>query len=147
MACACRSRKTNLGRLGFAAFTLLWWGCGLAYQAAAENRAHRLTNWLKPGQTVTEVRDKFGEPDLRRDFGENGQVWSYAERPNSNDITATLLYTSTKEGDTGKFIDVTYVNRKVTTWREAEHTMPPKQGNGFSYSFGLPTGSGNTSHY
>jgi hypothetical protein len=147
MDSACHSRHAHLRRLVFAAFTLLCSGCGLAYQAAAENRAHRLTNWLQPGQTVTEVRDKFGEPDIRRDFGENGQVWSYAERPNSNDITATVLYTSTKEGDTGKFVDVSFVNGKVSTWREAEHTMPPKQGSNFSFSVGLPSGSGNTSHY
>jgi outer membrane protein assembly factor BamE (lipoprotein component of BamABCDE complex) len=141
-----RGRKARLRLLALAAFSLACAGCGLAYQAAAENRAHRLTNWLKPGQTVTEVRDKFGEPDIRRDFGENGQVWSYAERANSNDITATILYTSAKEGDTGKFIDVSFVNGKVTTWREAEHTMPPKQGTNFGYSVGLPTG-GNASHY
>jgi outer membrane protein assembly factor BamE (lipoprotein component of BamABCDE complex) len=105
-----------------------------------------MTNWLQPGQTMTEVRDKFGEPDIRRDFGENGQVWSYAERANSNDVTATILYTSAKEGDTGKFIDVSFVNGKVTTWKQGEHTMPPKQGTSFGYSIGPPTPSG-ASHY
>lgn len=102
---------------------------------------------LKPGQTALEVHQDWGEPDLRNDADPRTEIWSYVERPNANDITATLLYTSTKPGDTGKFVDLKFVDGKLVSWNEATHTVPAKQGSGFSYGLGPGGGTAPVSHY
>lgn len=128
--------------LALACLTL---GCGAAYQAGTRIRAHRMSESLQPGQSTVAIHGQWGEPDIRRDLDPQTQVWSYAERPNSNDIVAKLLYTAPKEGDAGTFLDLVFVGGKLKTWREAEHTMQPKQRGNFSYSVGLP--GGNASHF
>ena len=87
-------------------------------------------------------------------FIHNGdEIWSYPYKPNSNDIVAGLLYTSTKEGDKGTFLDLKFVDGKLVSWAEAEHTMPPKERSGFGAGINAPaiTGVGGpsnpTSHY
>jgi hypothetical protein len=122
-------------------------GCGLVYQAGARVKTSRMADQLKAGETSLQVHNKWGEPDLRKNVGENSEVWSYARRANSNDITATLLYTSTKAGDEGKFLDLTFVGGKLVSWAEAEHTMPAKQGSGFTYGFGPGGAISPISHY
>lgn len=97
---------------------------------------------LRPGQTSLEIHNQWGEPDIRTDLGSRTQLWSYAERPNSNDIAAELFYTAPKPGDKGKFLDLEIVDGKLASWSEAEHIMPPKEGSGFNYGWegapGLP---------
>jgi outer membrane protein assembly factor BamE (lipoprotein component of BamABCDE complex) len=92
---------------------------------------------LKPGQTMPEVRQQFGQPDIIADQDQNTETWSYASRPNSNDIAATLLYTAAKEGDTGQFIDLKFVDGKLVSWSKQEHTMPAKR-QSFGIGFGSP---------
>ena len=127
--------------------SLLCMGCGLAYQAGSRVKTERMMDSLKPGQSTLEVHEKWGEPDIRNESDPHAQVWSYVEHPNNNDITATLLYTSTKPGDTGKFLDLKFVDGKLVSWNEASHTVPAKQGAGFSYGFGPGGGTSPVSHY
>ena len=134
------------GAIGLASATALG-GCGLVYQAGTRVKTDRMIDNLKAGETTNQVHDKWGEPDLRKNVGGNSEVWSYARRANSNDITATLLYTSTKAGDKGKFLDLTFVGGKLVGWTEAIHTMPAKQGSGFSYGFGPGGAVAPISHY
>ncbi len=111
-----------------AALMLATWGCGVAYQASTELRASRMARNLKAGQSEAQVREKWGEPDLRQDSDQDTEIWSYARRSNTNDIAATLLYTNVKEGDQGQFMDLTFVDAKLTSWKETTHTMPTKNG-------------------
>jgi outer membrane protein assembly factor BamE (lipoprotein component of BamABCDE complex) len=134
-----------LPALALCAATLLS-GCGLAYNAGARVRTSRMLKNLKPGESSIQVHQDWGEPDLRENTGPHTEVWSYAAHPNTNDITATLLYTSTKPGDTGKFLDLKFIDGKLVSWNEAQHTIPAKQGSGFSYGVG-PGGVSNVSHY
>jgi hypothetical protein len=98
---------------------------------------------LKPGQSSSDIRRRFGEPDIRQYLPANTDVWSYPYKPNSNDITAALLYTSTKDGDAGTFLDLKFVNGKLVSWQEAEHTMPAKGHTGLGMSIGgAPIGTG-----
>jgi hypothetical protein len=123
-------------------------GCGVAYQASTELRATRMKDDLKVGQSMVTVHKRWGEPDLREDLSKNTEVWSYAARPNSNDIAASLLYTNVKEGDRGEFLDLTFVNGKLASWKEAEHTMPAKTGGpGFSFGVGHSATTGSVVHY
>jgi len=112
-------------------------GCGAAYQASTQIRSHRMMESLKPGQTMPEVRQEFDQPDIIADQDQNTETWSYASRPNSNDIAATLLYTAAKEGDTGQFIDLRFVDGKLVSWSKQEHTMPAKR-QSFGIGFGAP---------
>ncbi len=124
-------------------------GCGVAYQASTELRASRMQRDLKAGQSEAQVREQWGEPDLRQDSDQDTEIWSYAKRSNSNDIAATLLYTNTKEGDQGQFVDLTFVDGKLTSWKETTHTMPTKNG-GPGLSFGVSgpgSAVGNRRHY
>jgi hypothetical protein len=130
-----------------AAASMLCAGCGLFYQAGSKIKTSRIKDSLKPGESTLVVHQNFGEPDLRTDVNAHTQIWSYVEHPNSNDLTATLLYTSTKPGDTGKFLDLKFVDGKLVSWTEATHTVPAKQGAGFSYGFGPGGGSAPVSHY
>lgn len=122
-------------------------GCGLAYQAASKIKTSRMKDQLKPGETTTQVHLDWGEPDLRKDLGKNGQLWSYASRANSNDIAATVFYTSAKSGDEGKFLDLKFLDGKLVSWAETEHTMPAKQGAGFSYGLGPGGAVSPVQHY
>ena len=109
-------------------------GCGMAYQAGTELRASHMHDSLKAGESITDVRDRFGEPDIRTDEGDT-EIWSYASRANSNDIAATLFYTSAKSGDNGHFVDLKFVDGKLVSWGDAEHTMPAKRTTGVNYGF------------
>jgi hypothetical protein len=122
-------------------------GCGLAYQAGSRIKTSHMKDDLKVGETALQVHKDWGEPDLRKDLGQNGELWSYARRPNSNDIAATVFYTSTKSGDESKFLDLKFSNGKLLSWAENEHTMPAKQGAGFSYGFGPGGAVSPVQHY
>jgi hypothetical protein len=124
-----------------------WSGCGLAYNASTHARASRMLRSLKPGQSSLEVHQNWGEPDLREYIGREQQVWSYAIQPNSNDAVATLLYTSVKPGDSGSFLDLKFSDGKLVSWSKAEHTVPAKQGTGFSFGVGPGGGVSNLAHY
>src|ERR1700731_314312 len=87
-----------------ALFAAVFSGCGLAYDASTHVRASHMLRSLKPGQSSLEVHQNWGEPDIRQYVDRNRQVWSYAIQPNSNDVAATLLYTSAKPGDNGSFL-------------------------------------------
>jgi hypothetical protein len=132
-----------------AALALALGGCGVAYQASTEVRASRMQHGLKVGESSADVHQQYGEPDLRQDADQDTQIWSYAKRSNTNDIAATLLYTNTKEGDQGQFVDLTFVDGKLTAWKETTHTMPSKKGGpGLSFGFSGPgSTTGNQRHY
>ncbi|HZO82904.1 MAG TPA: hypothetical protein VFB33_14500 [Candidatus Binataceae bacterium] len=130
------------------ALTLAGAGCGVAYQASTELRASRMQRDLKAGESKRDVRNAWGEPDLRQDLSNGAEVWSYAKRANSNDIAASLLYTNVKEGDKGDFLDLTFVDGKLASWKEAVHTMPAKTGGpGFSFGVGPSATTGSVAHY
>ncbi len=124
-------------------FAALVSGCGLAYQAGTRIKATRMSDSLQVGQTSPEIHHSWGEPDLRTYLPGDTEVWSYAYKPNSNDVTAALLYTSAKDGDKGTFLDLKFVGGKLVSWQEAEHTMPAKghTGIGLGISQG-PIGNG-----
>ena len=113
------------------------WGCGAAYQASTQIRSHRMMDSLKTGQTMPEVRQQWGQPDIVKDQDQNTETWSYASRPNTDDIAATLLYTAAKEGDTGQFLDLRFVDGKLVSWSKQTHTMPVKHQT-FGIGFGAP---------
>lgn len=89
---------------------------------------------LKAGQTMPEVRQDWGQPDIIADQDQNTETWSYAIHPNSNDIAATLLYTAAKEGDSGQFLDLRFVDGKLVSWSKQQHTMAAKRQ---SFGFGV----------
>jgi hypothetical protein len=93
------------------------------------------------------VHQNWGEPDIRQYVDRNRQVWSYAIQPNSNDVAATLLYTSAKPGDNGSFLDLKFIDGKLVSWTKTEHTMPAKQGAGFSFGVGPGGGVSNIAHF
>ncbi len=131
----------------FVILALLGAGCGLVYQAGAGYRAHKMSDELKIGQTMPEVRDRWGEPDIRSYPDGHTEIWSYAVHANTNDVTATFLYTSAKEGDTGSFLDLKFVDGRLASWRQAEHTMPSKEGAGFTAGLANPGIYPTSSHY
>ncbi len=122
-------------------------GCGVVYDASAKVRSARMASDLKAGETSLQVHQDWGEPDLRTTIDPQTEVWSYVATPNSNDVAATLLSTSTKPGDTDKFLDLKFVDSKLVSWNTVEHTMPAKRGAGFSYGLGPSGASGPVSHY
>ena len=111
-------------------------GCGLFYQAASTYRASKLESTLKPGMTMPEIHNTFGEPDIRNFVDQHTEIWSYAKHANSSDVTASVLYTSAKEGDSGSFVDLKFNDGTLLSWNEATHTMPKKEGAGFSAGLG-----------
>lgn len=121
-------------------------GCGLFYQAASGYKVNKMENSLKPGMSSLEIHQMYGEPDIRNNINESSSVWSYAKHANTNDVTAATLYTSAKEGDTGTFLDLKFNNGQLVSWNEATHTMPKKEGPGFSAGFG-GAGQSGTYHY
>ena len=126
----------NILRSALVALAVTAMGCGALYQAGTRVRGHRMLGSLTAGQTSAEIRGQWGQPDIISDAANGGQIWSYAERANSDDITASLLYTSAKEGDKGTFIDLQMADGKLQSWSEAEHRMPTKKGTAFGYSIG-----------
>lgn len=104
-------------------------GCGLAYQAATEHRASKMEQELKPGLTMAQVRQMFGQPDIvqQQPDDDSKEVWSYAKHANSNDVAAEVFYTSAKEGDKGTFEDLQFIDGNLASWSEAQHTMAPKE--------------------
>ncbi|HVA81789.1 MAG TPA: hypothetical protein VNF29_12760 [Candidatus Binataceae bacterium] len=113
-------------------------GCGLFYQAGTRFKASRMTEHLKVGESMVEIHQKYGEPDIHQFLPDNAEIWSYAYKPNSNDLTAALLYTSTKEGDQGTFVDLKFQDGKLVSWGEAQHTMAVKIRGGFSAGMSAP---------
>jgi hypothetical protein len=122
-------------------------GCGVVYDATAHVRTSRMADSLKVGESTLKVHSDWGEPDLRTTIDKDSELWSYVSVPNSNDVAATLLYTSTKPGDKDKFLDLKFVDNKLVSWTTAEHTMPAKKGVGINYGFGGAVGSSPVSHY
>ena len=116
-------------------------GCGIFYQAGREARTIHMRGALKAGETPLQVHNDWGEPEMRSSASE-AEIWSYAERANTNDIAATLFYTSAKPGDEGKFLDLKFVGGKLVSWNETKHTLPAKEGAGFGYGFGPGYGIG-----
>ncbi len=83
------------------------------------------------------------EPDIRTYLPGETEVWSYPYKPNSNDVTAALLYTSSKDGDKGTFLDLKFVEGKLVSWQEAEHTLPLKGHTGIGMGINQgPIGNG-----
>lgn len=102
-----------------------------------------MSSSLEPGTSSLEVHRRFGEPDLRQYLPGNTEVWSYPYKPNSNDLTAQLLYTSSKDGDSGTYLDLKFVEGKLVSWMPAEHTMPAKDHTGLGLGIGGgPIGNG-----
>jgi hypothetical protein len=130
-----------------AIFATVFSACGLAYDASTHARAFHMERSLKAGESSLEVHQNWGEPDLRQYLGRDQQVWSYAIQPNSNDVAATLLYTSVKPGDNGSFLDLKFIDGKLVSWNKAEHTVPAKQGSGFSFGVGPGGGVSNVAHF
>jgi hypothetical protein len=137
----------RLGLLALAATVLAISGCGLIYQAGSHYRAHKMSEELKAGQTMSELHQKWGEPDLRAYPDQHTEIWSYAVHANSNDVAATLLYTSAKEGDAGTFLDLKLVDGKLVSWNEAKHTMPAKESSGFRAGMGTGGSSAGAVRY
>ncbi len=111
-------------------------GCGLFYQAGTRIKAQHMANSLSVGESMVDIHKSWGEPDIRQYPTSDTEIWSYAYKPNSNDVMAALVYTSAKEGDKGTFVDLKFVDGRLVSWSEAEHTMPPKEGAAYSYGFG-----------
>jgi hypothetical protein len=109
-------------------------GCGIAYQAASGYRADKMAKELKPGMTMSEVHQAFGEPDIRAYPDDNTEIWSYAKHANTDDAAAAVLYTSAKEGDQGTFEDLKFVNGQLVSIGVGQHTMPVKAGSGLKFS-------------
>jgi hypothetical protein len=111
-------------------------GCGVAYQAGTRIKVTRMSDSLAVGQTSPEIHHSWGEPDLRTYLPGDTEVWSYAYKPNSNDVAAALMYTSAKDGDKGTFLDLKFVGGKLVSWQEADHTMPAKGHTGIGMNIG-----------
>lgn len=107
-------------------------GCGLPYQAASAYRADEMERDLKPGDTMAQVQQKFGEPDIEDRPDDRTEIWSYAKHANSNDVAAEILYTSAKAGDQGTFEDLKFTDGRLVSWDEAQHTMPYKERSGLT---------------
>jgi hypothetical protein len=126
-----------------AGFISAFAGCGLAYQAGTRIKATRMSDSIQVGQTSPAVHHSWGEPDIRTYLPGDTEVWSYPYKPNSNDITAAILYTSSKDGDKGTFLDLKFVGGKLVSWQETEHTLPAKGHTGISMGIGGgPIGNG-----
>jgi len=138
-----RARFPRFALLAIVSASLIFAGCGLAYQAGTRLKATRMSDSLQVGQTSPQVHHSWGEPDIRTYLPGETEVWSYPYKPNSNDVTAALLYTSSKDGDKGTFLDLKFVGGKLVSWQEAEHTLPAKghTGMGFGINQG-PIGNG-----
>jgi hypothetical protein len=138
-----RTRFSRFAIFAAIAAAFIATGCGLAYQAGTRIKVTRMSETLQVGQTSPEVHHAWGEPDLRTYLPGDTEVWSYPYKPNSNDVTAALLYTSSKDGDKGTFLDLKFVGGKLVSWQEAVHTMPAKGHTGIGLGVGGgPIGNG-----
>ncbi len=108
-------------------------GCGVVYQVGNRVRVDQMEKSLQAGQSSLAIQKRWGQPDIIKNVGADSQIWSYAVRPNSNDLTATLFYTAPKEGDTGKFLDLNFASGKLVSWENATHTMPAKRFGGLNF--------------
>src|SRR6266404_3742007 len=112
------------------ALTILLWvlaaGCGVAYQAGTRLKATRMSDSLKVGESSPAVHHSWGEPDIRDYLPGDTEVWSYPYKPNSNDITAALLYTSSKDGDKGTFLDLKFVGGSSSHGRRRSMRCRPR---------------------
>jgi hypothetical protein len=126
-------------------------GCGLFYQAGTRIKAQHMASALQPGESMVTIHKEWGEPDIREYPTSDSEIWSYPYKTNSNDVMAALVYTTAKEGDTGTFLDLKFVDGKLVSWSEADHTMPPKEGAGVNYGFGVGSSGSSqqsgTAHY
>jgi hypothetical protein len=138
-----RFRRLSLLAILSAALIFAFTGCGIAYQAGTRLKATRMSDSLEVGQTSPQVHHSWGEPDIRTYLPGETEVWSYPFKPNSNDVTAALLYTSSKDGDKGTFLDLKFVQGKLVSWQEAEHTLPAKGHTGIGIGINQgPIGNG-----
>jgi hypothetical protein len=140
-----RTLKRTLKTIALLPILLIpFWGagCGMVYRAHTEVRASNMVKTLQPGQTTLDVHAAWGEPDIRVYPDQHTQIWSYAKKANTNDVTAAFLYTASKEGDSGRFLDLKFTDNKLASWSEADHTMPQKDPGG--YGFGMTGGSQST---
>jgi hypothetical protein len=129
--------------LAITSAALILTGCGVFYQAGTRIKATRMSDSLQVGQTSPQIHHSWGEPDIRTYLPGETEVWSYPYKPNSNDVTAALLYTSSKDGDKGTFLDLKFVGGKLVSWQEAEHTLPAKGHTGFGLGINQgPIGNG-----
>jgi outer membrane protein assembly factor BamE (lipoprotein component of BamABCDE complex) len=138
-----RFRLRSLLAILSAALIFAFAGCGLAYQAGTRIKATRMSDSLQVGQTSPQVHHSWGEPDIRTYLPGETEVWSYPYKPNSNDVAAALMYTSSKDGDKGTFLDLKFVQGKLVSWQEAEHTLPAKGHTGLGLGINQgPIGNG-----
>jgi hypothetical protein len=142
-----RDRLAIVGAIVLMSCAVSVCGCGLAYETGSRIKTSHMKDQLKVGQTTLEVHQAWGEPDMRKDLGENSQLWSYASHPNNHDLAAEVFYTSTKAGDEGKFLDLKFIDDRLVSWSEAERTMPAKKSSGFSYGIGGGSGTSPLQHY
>ena len=125
------------------AWMALMAGCGVPYQVGTRIKAAHMSDSLQVGQTSPEVHHRWGEPDIRTYLPGETEVWSYPYKPNDNDVTAALLYTASKDGDKGTFLDLKFVQGKLVSWQEAEHTLPLKGHSGLGLGINQgPIGNG-----
>jgi|HubBroStandDraft_1064217.scaffolds.fasta_scaffold97277_2 hypothetical protein len=131
-------------------------GCGLFYQAGTRIKAEHIADSLSVGETMAQVHRDWGEPDIRDYPDKVTELWSYPYKPNTDDLAAKVFFTSDKSGDKGTFLDLKFIDGKLVSWSEAEHTMPVKEGERLTiHTFGLGGGSitppggggGGTAHY
>jgi hypothetical protein len=141
------SRWKRRALKGLAVWLALASGCGLAYQAGSRVKTAHMKDTLKTGESSLEVHNDWGEPDLRIDKSDNTEIWAYAERANSKDLAATVFYTSAKQGDEGKFLDLKFIDGKLVSWQEADRTMPAKRASGFNWGLGPGGTSSAVQHY
>src|ERR1700678_991877 len=137
------ARFSQLILLAIMTTAIAFAGCGLAYQAGTRIKAPTMSNSLQVDETSPEVHHSWGEPDLRTYLPGETEVWSYPYKPNSNDVAAAVMYTSSKDGDKGTFLDLKFVGGKLVSWQEAEHTMPAKGHTGIGLGINKgPIGNG-----
>src|SRR5260370_42058717 len=114
-----KPRFSRFASLAILSMALISAGCGVAYQAGTRIKATRMADTLQVGQTSPQVHHSWGEPDLRTYLPGDTEVWSYPYKPNSNDAVAALLYTASKDGDKGTFLDLKFVEGKLASLQEA----------------------------
>ena len=121
-------------------------GCGLFYQAASGYRANQMEKILKPGMTSLEVHQTWGEPDIRNYVDRAHRDLELCQTRQQRRCDGGRPYTSAKQGDKGSFLDLKFDDGKLVSWNEATHTMPAKEGSGFSAGIGGAS-QGGTVHY
>ncbi|MGC2275042.1 MAG: hypothetical protein WA571_03420, partial [Candidatus Binatus sp.] len=72
-----KSRFPRFALLALISATLIFAGCGLAYQAGTRIKATRMSDSLQVGQTSPAIHHSWGEPDIRTYLPGETEVWSY----------------------------------------------------------------------